>query len=72
MRNGAAKKRVREKNFLFPVYIIISADLSKGEVIGTLLLRTFPAQLVSWVMPKGILKCLSSFASPKSTGSWVR
>ncbi len=29
MRNG--KKRVREKNF-FPGYIIISADLSKGEV----------------------------------------
>lgn len=30
MRNG--KKRVREKNF-FPGYIIISADLSKGEVL---------------------------------------
>src|SRR5690606_24563383 len=29
MRNG--KKRVREKNF-FPGYIIISADLSQGEV----------------------------------------
>jgi transcriptional antiterminator NusG len=30
MRNG--KKHVREKNF-FPGYIIISADLSKGEVL---------------------------------------
>ncbi len=30
MRNG--KKRVREKNF-FPGYIIISADLTKGEVL---------------------------------------
>ncbi|WP_247235918.1 transcription termination/antitermination protein NusG [Telluribacter sp. SYSU D00476] len=33
MRNG--KKRVREKNF-FPGYIIISADLSKGEVLHIL------------------------------------
>ncbi len=33
MRNG--KKRVREKNF-FPGYILISADLSYGEVMHTI------------------------------------
>lgn len=33
MRNG--KKRVREKSF-FPGYIIISADLSNGEVLHTI------------------------------------
>jgi len=33
MRNG--KKRVRERNF-FPGYILISADLSKGEIIHTI------------------------------------
>ncbi|MEQ9426377.1 MAG: transcription termination/antitermination protein NusG [Cyclobacteriaceae bacterium] len=33
MRNG--KKRVRERNF-FPGYVLISADLSKGETIHTI------------------------------------
>ncbi len=33
MRNG--KKRVRERNF-FPGYIIISADLSHGEILHTI------------------------------------
>lgn len=33
MRNG--KKRVRERNF-FPGYILVSADLSKGEIVHTI------------------------------------